>query len=102
MVTDLSVHQNRGMTDSHGWISYTGDGDNSHLSAEQSEMVEEKVRERRELRGALLAIVQIRVFENGEAPQVSFPPEASLGPDSDQSVIADVVNRARECLADWR
>jgi hypothetical protein len=90
------------MSTDHGWISYTGDGDNSHLTAEQRQMVEERVRERRERRGALLAIVVVRVFENGEVPQVSFPSEATLGPDSDSSAISEVVNRARDALADWR
>ena len=85
------------MTTEHGWVSYTS-GDNSHLSPE----VRTRVERRKEERGALLAIVQVRVYENDEEPHVSFPQDALLGVDTDSSIISDVVARAREQLAHWR
>jgi hypothetical protein len=102
MVRTPSVVQNGDMTTNDGWLSYASGGDNSHLTAKQRRIAEEGMRERRRRRGALLAIVVVRVFENGEVPQVSFPTEATLGPDGDASAISEVVNRAREALADWR
>jgi hypothetical protein len=102
MVRTPSVVQNGDMTTNDGWLSYASGGDNSHLTAKQRRIAEEGMRERRRRRGALLAIVVVRVFENGEVPQVSFPTEATLGPNSDSSAISEVVNRASEALADWR
>ena len=52
--------QNASMTNEHGWVSYVGGGDNSHLSDEERKMVEERIRVRRERQGGLLAIVKIR------------------------------------------
>jgi hypothetical protein len=89
------------MTTGHGWVSYPS-GDNSHLSIEVRAEVERRVKRRREERGALLAIVQVRVYENDEEPQVSFPESALLGVETDSSIISDVVARAREQLAQWR
>jgi len=89
------------MTTERGWVSYTS-GDNSHLSPEVRTEVERRIMRRKEERGALLAIVQIRVYENDEEPQVSFPEDALLGVETDSSIISDVVARAREQLAHWR
>jgi hypothetical protein len=89
------------MTAEQGWVSYTS-GDNSHLSPEARAEVERRIKRRREERGALLAIVQVRVYENDEEPQVSFPEDAFLGVETDSSIISDVVARAREQLAHWR
>jgi len=36
-----------------------------------------------ECRGALLAIVQVQVYENSEVPQVTIPSGAILKPDAD-------------------
>lgn len=59
--------------------------------------------EREERRGRLLAIVQVRVWENGESnPQVSFPEGSVLSPLDDGERIAEVVRIARDALADWR
>jgi hypothetical protein len=52
--------QNASMSNEHGWVSYVGGGDNSHLSDEERKMVEERIRVRRERQGGLLAIVEIR------------------------------------------
>jgi hypothetical protein len=89
------------MATEHGWVSYTS-GDNSHLSPEVRTEVERRIKRRKEERGALLAIVQIRVYENDEEPQVSFPEDALLGVETDSSVISEVVARAREQLVHWR
>ena len=80
-----------------GWFSYTG-GDNSHLTDEQRQIVEDRIRNR----GNLLGVVQVRVFENECEPYVTFPQDAVLGVETDQSEIAEMVARARAQLVDWR
>jgi hypothetical protein len=85
------------MTEGHGWFSYSGN-DRSHLTAEQRQKVEERI----DRRGQLLGVVEVRVFENGCEPFVTFPHGALLGVESDQSVIEEMVARARSELADWR
>jgi hypothetical protein len=80
-----------------GWVSY-GPGDNSHLPDDVRRDIERRIEER----GALLAIVEVRVFEHDEVPQVSFPPGSPLGVDTEAPVIAELVTRAREELAHWR
>lgn len=89
------------MTAEHGWVAYTS-GDNSHLSPEVRAEVERRSKRRQEERGGLLAIVEVRVYQNDEEAQVSFPPDALLGIGTDSSIISDVVVRAREQLAHWR
>jgi hypothetical protein len=89
------------MPTDHGWVSYTP-GDNSHLSDEVRAKVERRLQERHERRGALLAIVQVRVFEHQEEPQVTFPPDALLGPETDHSVISEIVQRAQRQLTLWQ
>jgi hypothetical protein len=86
------------MAQSGGWFSYTGNGDNSHLTEEQRQIIEDRIRER----GDLLGVVQVRVYENGCEPYVTFPEDAVLGVATDRSEIADMVARARSQLADWR
>ncbi len=86
------------MAQGHGWFSYTGSGDNSHLTDEQRQMIDERIHNR----GQLLGVVQVRVYENGCEPFVTFPDGAALGVETDQSVIADMVARARIQLVDWR
>ena len=62
------------------------------------QVVEERVRRR----GPLLGVVQVRVYENGCEPFVTFPQDAVLGVEADQSEVAAVVARARTRLLDWR
>jgi hypothetical protein len=76
-------------------------GDNSHLTEEQRHRIEDEMRHRQERRGRLLAVVEVRVYENETEPQVSFPPAALLKPDSDDSEIMGIVDRAQEGLAAW-
>ena len=86
------------MAQSDGWFSVTGNGGNSHLTDEQRQIVEDRIRER----GDLLGVVQVRVYENGCEPCVMFPEDAVLGVATDRSEIADMVARARTQLVDWR
>jgi hypothetical protein len=81
-----------------GWFSYIGSGDNSHLTHEQRQIVEERIRSR----GQLLGVVQVRVYENGCEPFITFPQGAVLGVETAQSVLAEMVARARTELIDWR
>jgi hypothetical protein len=101
MVTSRGVVHNGQMATDHGWIG-CGPGDNSHLTEEQREWVGERIRKREESKGGLLGIVEVRVYEHGCEPQVSFPQGAHLGVETDTSVISDMVTRARNELSDWR
>jgi hypothetical protein len=89
---------NEPMAQDHGWFSSTGDGDNSRLTDEHRQVVEERIRSR----GQLLGVVQVRVFENACEPFVTFPEGAGLGVETDQAVIAEMVSRARTRLVDWQ
>lgn len=94
------VHNGLMVTSEQGWISY-GEGDNSHLTQEQRQSVQERISERQENRGGLLGIVEVRVYEQGCQPQVSFPNGSLLGVDTDDSVISEIVARATSELANW-
>jgi hypothetical protein len=83
-----------------GWIGY-GESDNSHLTDEQRQIVEERIRERREQRGGLLGVVVVSVYEPGCDQQVSFPDGSLLGVETDASVISEMVARASTELANW-
>jgi hypothetical protein len=85
------------MAEDHGWFSSTA-GKTSHLTDGQRQIVEERIRSR----GPLLGVVQVRVYENECEPFVTFPQGAVLGVETDQSVIAEMVERARTQLVDWR
>jgi hypothetical protein len=89
-------------TNEYDWISYGGDGDNSHLTDEQRQMVEERIRERQEQQGGLLGVVEVSVYEHGCHPQVNFPRGSLLGVETDASVISEIVARASAELANWR
>jgi hypothetical protein len=85
------------MAQHQGWFSSTG-GDNWHLTDEQRQIVEDRIGHR----GDLLGVVQVRVYESGCEPYVTFPEGAVLGVETDQSEIAEMVARACSQLADWR
>ena len=89
-------------TNEHGWISYVGGSDNSHLTDEQRQMAEERIRERQEQRGGLLGVVEVYVYEHGCHEQVIFPHGSLLGVETDASVISEIVARASAELANWR
>ena len=83
-----------------GWVSYTP-ASLSELPDEERQQVEQRMREREE-GGPLQAIVEVRVYEHAEEPQVTFPPGAALGPGTDPAAVARVVARASGALARWR
>jgi hypothetical protein len=89
------------MKASKGWMSYSS-GDNSHLIPEVRAEVERRATRRHLERGPLRAVVEVRVYENDEEAQVSFPPDAFLGAETESTIISEVVARAREHLAQWR
>jgi hypothetical protein len=89
-------------TNENGWISYVGGSDNSHLTDEQRQIVEESIRERQEQRGGLLGVVEVSVYEHGCHQQVNFPQGSLLGVETDASVISEIVARASAELANWR
>jgi hypothetical protein len=93
-----AMGHNEAMAQDQGWFSSTGDIDNSRLTDEQRQIVEERVRSR----GQLLGVVQVKVFENACEPFVTFPEDTALGVETDQTVIAEMVDRARTQLVDWR
>jgi hypothetical protein len=83
-------------------VTYVLGGVNDHLTEEQRQFIEEQMRQRQERQGRLLAVVEVRVYENEAEPQVSFPPGSLLKPESDGEKIVEVVTRAREGLGQWR
>ena len=85
-----------------GWVTYVVGRRNDHLTQEQREFIEKERKERQARRGRLLAVVEVRVYENDTDPQVSFPPGAVLEAVSDEKEILEVVDRAQESLAAWR
>ena len=98
MVSLTTIVDNEAMAQDHGWFSYTGGTDSSHLTKKQRQVVEERTLSR----GRLLGVVQVRVYENGCEPFVTFPQGAVLGIETDQSTIAEMVARARDGLLNWR
>lgn len=96
VIFDRAVH-NDAMTNEQGWFTYTGARDTSHLTNEQRQIVEDRIRGR----GELLGVVQVRVYENGCEPYVTFPQGSVLGVETDQSAIAETVARARTQLVSW-
>ncbi len=95
------VHNEYMATNEHGWIGH-GAGDNSHLTDEQRQVVEGRIRERQEQRGGLLGVVEVYVYEHGCQEQVIFPHGSLLGVETDASVISEIVARASAELANWR
>ncbi|HEY3844515.1 MAG TPA: hypothetical protein VGL48_14780 [Acidimicrobiales bacterium] len=89
------------MSTEHRWVS-SAPGSRDRLPEDVRQEREQRHRERDERRGGLLAIVSVRVYEHDEEPQVSFPPDALLGVETDAPVIAEVVARARTQLGRWR
>ena len=82
-------------------MTYVLGGENVHLTEEQRQYIEEQIRKRQEGQGRLLAVVEVRVYENETEPQVSFPPGSVLKPESDSEQIVQVVTRAQKGLGQW-
>ena len=89
------------MSTDQGWVSYSP-GDNAHLSDEVRAQAEQRLREQGERQGELLAVVTVRVYEHDQVPQITFPPDAILGVETDPSLISAVVQRAQDELTRWR
>jgi hypothetical protein len=89
------------MTNDSGWVSYSPNSI-SKLPQDVQQQVRMKMADRLEESGGLLAVVQVRVFENDEVVYVSFPPGSMLGPETENAVISEVVARAHAQLASWR
>jgi hypothetical protein len=89
------------MPDENGWVGFTP-GDNAHLTDAKRAVVHERVELAHRRRGPLLGIVEVRVYEHGCDPQVSFTADCVLGADSSPDDIALMVERARIELGDWR
>lgn len=94
------------MSTGTGWVSYaSGPGGQDHLPPEVRAEVARQEAARQERRGRLLCEVHVSVYEHDDQTAemyVSFPAGALLGLESDSSLIADAVARAREQLARWR
>ena len=84
-----------------GWVSWTGDSW-VDLPEETRARVRRTIIERPRARGPLMGIVQVRVYENGAEPQLSFTEECTLDVETDRETLAGVVARARDALADCR
>jgi hypothetical protein len=95
------VHNALVATNEDGWISY-GEGDNSHLTEEQRQLVEQRKAERKEQQGGLLGVVVVSVYEHGCHSQVNFPDGSQLGEETDASAILEIVSRASAELANLR
>jgi hypothetical protein len=89
-------------TNERGWIGYGVGSDNAHLTDEERQLVEEGIRERQELRGGLLGVVEVTVYKHGCQPQVSFPDGALFGVETDDSDISEIIARAATELSNWR
>jgi hypothetical protein len=89
------------MSSHRGWVSY-GPSGKPELPDDERNRIKEIVQERADARGELLAVVEVRVYEHDEMPYVTFPPDATLGVETDASAISDVVSRARDKLTAWR
>ena len=83
-------------------MTYELGGENDHLTEEQRQYIEDQMKRRQQRQGRLLAVVEVRVYENETEPQVSFPPGSVLKPESDSEQIVHVVTRARKGLGQWR
>jgi hypothetical protein len=84
-----------------GRVSWTGDSW-VDLPPETRERARRNMIDRHRERGPLLAIVEVRVYEAGAEPQISFTHDCTLGVETDRETLAGVVARARDALAGWR
>jgi hypothetical protein len=84
-----------------GWRSFAP-GTLAKLPPDERTAAERRMAEHAERRGALLAVVQVRVYEHEEQPQVTFPPEAQFDLEADLSGVDELVARARRSLEGWR
>jgi hypothetical protein len=74
------------------WVSYPA-GDHAHLPEKNRKDPRAEAERRR--RGKLLAVVEVRVYEQAEAAQVNVQPGAPIGSEDDSLDLTEIVARAR-------
>ena len=76
------------------WASYPS-GDHAHLPDGVRNEPQQRAEAERKRRGKLLAVVEVRVYEQAEAAQVNVQPGAPIGSESDSLDLTEIVARAR-------
>lgn len=76
------------------WVSYPS-GDRAHVPGGVRNEPQQRVEAERTRRGKLLAVVEVRVYEQAEAAQVNVQPGAPIGSESNALDLTDIVARAR-------
>jgi hypothetical protein len=76
------------------WVSNPS-GDHAHLPESARSEPQQRAEAERKRRGKLLAVVEVRVYEQAEAAQVNVQPGAPIGSESDTLDLTDIVARAR-------
>jgi hypothetical protein len=76
------------------WVSYPS-GDHPHLPDGVRNEPQQRAEAERKRRGRLLAVVEVRVYEQAEAAQVNVQPGAPIGSESDALDLTEIVARAR-------
>ena len=76
------------------WVSYPS-GDHGHVPEGVRNEPAQRAEAERTRRGKLLAVVEVRVYEQTEAAQVNVQPGAPIGSESDTLDLTDIVARAR-------
>jgi hypothetical protein len=76
------------------WVS-SSSGDHAHVPEGVRNQPQQRAEAERKRRGKLLAVVEVRVYEQAEAAQVNVQPSAPIGSESDTLDLTDIVARAR-------
>jgi hypothetical protein len=76
------------------WASYPS-GDHAHLPERVQNEPLQRAEAERKRRGKLLAVVEVRVYEQAEAAQVSVQPGAPIGSEDNSLDLTEIVARAR-------
>lgn len=76
------------------WVSYPA-GDHAHLPEKIRNEPQLRAEAERKRRGKLLAVVEVRVYEQAEAAQVNVQPGAPIGSENDSLDLTKIVARAR-------
>jgi hypothetical protein len=76
------------------WVSYPS-GEHGHVPDSARHEPEQRAEAERKRRGKLLAVVEVRVYEQAEAAQVNLQLGAPVGSESDTLDLTDIVARAR-------
>ena len=76
------------------WVSYPS-GDHAQLPDGVRHDSPQRAEAERKRRGRLLAVVEVRVYEQAEAAQVNVQPGAPIGSESNSLDLTEIVARAR-------